>query len=232
VNTKDFVEDFPPSESPDDVDMNPRGGQGDDFPSDIENDSVRVPGQPDVEDHESVLRTRTGDIRSIQRDSKTNPDDSRQTEWMRQPNEDFTGVPDEDISFEQPGQLNSVLHLRHPNKGSPMDSEVWTRIPSQEIPEVAIDDDDVASFDKPGDARSIRRDAIPPQQNAPETDWARHPNQRSLVSQTKKSPLTKSLGRNYDWERIPSEQVPGVSGYGEQFNKPGEVTSVPRDSVP
>jgi hypothetical protein len=162
-NGKDIFEDFP-----DDVDRHPRGGHGDDFPSDMENDWARVPGQLDVEDHESVSRTRPGDERSIPRDCKTIIHDSPLIEWIRQPNEDIPRVPDEDIPFRKPRHLNSVPHMRNPDEAS----EGWARFPSQEIPELAInDDDDDAPFDKQGDGRSIPRVAIPPQENSPETDW-------------------------------------------------------------
>jgi hypothetical protein len=57
--------------------------------------------------------------------TRTKPptEESPECEWNRQPNERVPCVPDEDIPFDKPGQLNSIPHTKQPEEGGPDDDD-------------------------------------------------------------------------------------------------------------
>ncbi len=101
------------------------------------------------------------------------------------------GVTDEDTPYSRPGQLSSVPQTKTPDEGGADDQpQDWARYPGGVKPE-GVDDED-SPFDRPGDVRSIPRDGKPPNEDSPESDWNRHPNDRVLGAPVEEIPFDKT----------------------------------------
>ena len=81
------------------------------------------------------------------------------TDLAIQPNERVPGVPDEDIPFEKPGDLESTPCPKQSGEPGPDDKPLyWTRYPGGKKPDV---EDEDLPFDRPSNLRFVPCDGHP-----------------------------------------------------------------------
>lgn len=115
------------------------------------------------------------------------------------------------------------------------------RIPQDKAP--GGGDDEQALFDRSGDVNSIPHDDVPHPEDHAEQNWARgqpavHIPVVADENDVSNSPCELDLipcdenEPEREWNRPPTEKIPGVQGGEDVVNRPGDVNSIPQDGKP